>query len=269
MMDLNPSKATTAFVAIFFAILAMLAASHREISMNSSFAVDYPPHSFVSTLYGVTAHDASIGYQHVPTFSPATYTTTAFSSATATQQFAEPQPTVDSSAPTQSAVPHGSSQQLPSDAYCLLPTYNPVLGERLPLELRELVYEYQVANYNLLRLLLEHGLVDSGIVTAHGLVQFDVESRQVNDNGMPATIPYILGGDYMRLYNSIRRQHPASCAGLARIRRELLHWVEVAIAGRATVHDWHLRLPANDPRVAHNPRHAAFLAMLIRLRNCL
>ena len=268
-MDLNPSKATTAFIAIFFAILAMLTASHRGISMNSSFAVDHPPHSFMSTLYGATAHNASIGYQHIPAFSPATYSTATFSSTTDTLQFAEPQATIFSSAPTQSAVPHGSSQQPPSDAYCLLPTHNPVLGERRPPELRELVYEYQIANFNLLQLLLEHGLIDCDILTSHGLDEFDVEYRNVSDNGMPATIPYILGGDYMRLYNSIRRQYPANCVELARIRRELLHWVEVAIAGRATVHDWHLRLPANDPRAANNPRHAAFLAMLIRLRNCL
>jgi hypothetical protein len=148
-----------------------------------------------------------------------------------------------------------------------LPTYNPPLGAHLPLELRELVNECQIANFNLLRLLLEHGLIDSEILRPQGLDGFDIESRTVNDNGMTASIPYVRGGEYMELYDSIRRRYRSDLVELRRIRSELLHWVEIAIAGRATVHDWHMRLPANDPRVANNPRHAAFLAMLIRLRN--
>ncbi|GAB7333140.1 hypothetical protein MBLNU13_g04805t1 [Cladosporium sp. NU13] len=256
MMDINLPKATSASIALFFAILAMLTAPGCVISIQSSIAVGYLPHSSMLTSY-VAAPCASIGYQHSPTFSPVT----------ATLEFAESQATIFSPAPNQSVVPPGSTQQIPSDAYGLLPTYNPVLGEHLPLELRELVNEYRIANFNLLRLLLEHGLVDSEIATPYGLDEFDVEYRIVNDNGMPATIPYILGGQHMRLYNSIRGQYSANSGELARIRRELLHWVEIAIAGRATVHDWHLRLPANDPRVANNPRHAAFLDMLIRLRD--
>jgi hypothetical protein len=130
-----------------------------------------------------------------------------------------------------------------------------------------LVYEYQIANFNLLRLLLEYGLVESDILGARGWDIFDVEYREVDDNGMPATIPYIFSDEYMQLYISIRHQYTSNSGTLMRLRRELLHWVEIAIAGRSTVHDWHLRLPANDPRVADNPRHAAFLEMLIRLRN--
>lgn len=124
MMDINLPKATSASIALFFAILAMLTAPGYVISIQSSIAVGYLPHSSMLTSY-VAAPRASIGYQHGPTFS----------SVTATLEFAEPQATIFSPAPNQSVVPPGSTQQLPSDAYGLLPTYNPVLGEHLPLEL--------------------------------------------------------------------------------------------------------------------------------------
>jgi hypothetical protein len=261
MADFKTPRPITTSIAVFLAILAMLMA-RCDVSMEPSFAVDSLPHSSMSTSSSVAAPDASLGYQHGPAFSPAT-----FSSATATLGFQEPQATTSPSAPAQSAVSPGSAQPLPSTAYILSPTYNPVLGERLPLELQNLVNEYQIANFNLLRLLLKYGLIRGEILGPDGLETFEFQYRDVDDNGMSAEIPYILGGQYMELYDSIHRQYPSNPAGPMEIRRELRHWVEIDIAGRATVNDWHLRLPANDPRVANNPRHAAFLDMLIRLRN--
>ena len=225
--------------------------------------------AFFFALLNAMAHYNSS--QGAASSSAASHSTTT-SSTTAKPQSAQPQATTSSSGPAPSAASSRSAQRLPSNPYSLSPTYTPVLDEPLPFELVNIVVEYGVAGFFLLELLLEHGTeVVDGVryILGPGNVQvpFHVQRRETHDNGMPTTIPYILGGQYMDLYNSIHRRYRMRRTELPGIRRQLRDRVEVAIAGRSIVHDWHLCLPANDARVAENPKHAAFLATLIRLRN--
>lgn len=301
-----PEGANMSFVAIFFATLAAMMA-HYDISRDPIFAVNYLSHSSRSTPYGLVSPSQSSGNHQSNAPQPSQQNTgncqgrsadipsSARTGTASIQPAAHNRPaplrgygqgrsayipphmrgvrTAPVPAPAQSTLPPRSAPQPPSNPYSLAPTYAPILNEHLPLELQNLVYKYQVACFFLLQLLLKYGIAGTvaGVQQILGLGgvprPLEVQFRTVNDNGMSAKIPYVLGGQYMDLYDSIRRRYRGNPSALRSIRRELRTWADIAVEGRAAVHDWHQLLPANDARVADNPRHAAFLQTLITLRD--
>lgn len=176
------------------------------------------------------------------------------------------------------AVPAG---QLPSTPYKLLPTYTPARGERLPDELKDLISEYQNANYSILNMLINHGGFDEIFNDNGKLKSLSFQKgrnvypmtihreRFVDYSGMKLDIPYITSSQYMDLYFSMLRPGHAASASINAALHRIYDLLLVAINSRAAVHDWHLLLPSSDSRAANNPKHAAFLERLRRLRDAI
>jgi hypothetical protein len=94
-----------------------------------------------------------------------------------------------------------------------------------------------------------------------------VQRRDFEDhNRYVGIIPYIFSSQYRELYNSMVHRPPDNWRA---VLDDILADLDVAIVDRAAVHDWHLKLPANDPRFAVNRNHEAFLKTFEELRNAI
>ena len=170
-----------------------------------------------------------------------------------------------------------------ANPYVLLPTYTPVHGERLPDELKSLISEYQDASLFVLTKLIDHGGFEKSYIDKdkkqvkslsfqNGCNTYAMTIRRerfVDYNGMKVDIPYITSHQYICLYRSMLRPGYATTADINATLHGIFEKLLLAIEHRATLHDWHLQLPATDPRVVNNPRHAAFLQCLRNLRDAI
>lgn len=173
---------------------------------------------------------------------------------------------------------------LPSTPYSLAPTYTPALDEHLPLELRNLVSEYQDANFFFLKGLEEYSTFMPGQrdnPDRNAVYYWDDQEEKASmtikyedardSNGLSLRIPHVTAGQYRALMGSmcfrLRRGMVNACDTHNRNLRAIFDNLETAIAGRSVVHDWYRSLPAKDVRVADNVKHAAFLETLLTLRN--
>ncbi|KAM0711210.1 hypothetical protein Q7P35_001949 [Cladosporium inversicolor] len=169
-------------------------------------------------------------------------------------------------------------------------TSAPALDEPLPLELRALVDKYHAANEFVLEKLIEHGGFDLAYDEVNdgrnetkwrvrSLVHKDrdnvdqamtVQYKQAKTcDGRSGNVPYIFGNQYLDLfYSMIRRQH-LSRGALGVVLGQIAGQLEIAIAARQTLHDWHVLLPAADVRVKDNHSHAVFLHKLKILRQAI
>lgn len=162
-------------------------------------------------------------------------------------------------------------------------TWNLTCGERLPHEMAQLVGPYQDSSCNVLVLLIKHGGLNhspsldrsrNGVPLVEELDYYDysrntrsmVVQREItrDQNGCSINIPYVTCHQYFHLYNSILHIRPRNLRG---ILHELLAELKTSIANRAAVQRWYESLPADDERVAYNPRHSNFLTVLKSLEH--
>lgn len=163
----------------------------------------------------------------------------------------------------------------------------PGLGEPLPPKLRTLVDNYHTANKLILEKLIEHGGFDLAygeVNNRQNVTEWRVRSLVFKDrpnvdqvmtvhykqvdrcDGSKADVPYIRGGQYIDLfYSMLMRQHLSRDA-INIVLSQLDSQLQVAIAARQTVYDWHKKLPAEDVRVRGIHGHGVFLHKLKILR---
>jgi hypothetical protein len=166
-------------------------------------------------------------------------------------------------------------------------TSSPGLGEPLPPKLRTLVDEYHTANKLILEKLIEHGgsdLAYEEVNNRQNATEWRVRSLVFKDrpnvhqvmtvhykqvercDGSRADVPHIRGGQYIDLfYSMLMRQH-LSRGELNIVLSQIDSQLQVAIAARQTVYDWHKKLPAGDVRVRGMHGHGVFLQKLKILR---
>lgn len=169
-------------------------------------------------------------------------------------------------------------------------TSAPALDEPLPPELKALVDKYHSANELILEKLIEHGGFDLAYDEVNdgrnetewrvrSLVCKDrenvdqamaVQYKQVKTcDGRSGNVPYIFGNQYLDLfYSMIRRKHLSSGA-LEVVLDQIASQLEIAIAARQTLYDWHMLLPVEDLRVKDNHSHGVFLHKLKILRQAI
>lgn len=166
----------------------------------------------------------------------------------------------------------------------------PALDEPLPPELRALVDKYHAANEFVLEKLIEHGGFDLAydeVNTGRNETKWRVRSLVYKDrdnvdqamtvqykqvrtcDGKGGNVPYIFGSQYLDLfYSMICRQH-LSRGALDVILGQIASQLEVAIAARQTLYDWHMLLPAADARFRNNHSHGVFLGKLKSLKEAI
>lgn len=163
------------------------------------------------------------------------------------------------------------------------PRFSPVMNQRLPTNLQRLVGDYQRASVFVLRELIEYGGANHKI-DSQGHISFleTVDDKNVqhpmrvdldlikNDDGYYLAVPRIVARHYTLLLDSMfnRKSKFTSCQ-LREKLRAMAEKLDITIAGRSTVHEWYKCLPEADGRVNNNPQHAAFLARLEDLRDCM
>jgi len=166
------------------------------------------------------------------------------------------------------------------------------LNEPLPPKLRALVGEYHTANRRVLERLIEHGGFDLAYEEVNdgpdeaeaewrvrSLVYTDrkdgdqaitVEHKQVKKgNGTSENISYILSQHYIGLFYCMIDRGHISGVDLKSVFGEIGSPLDVAIAGRQKVYDWHKRLPVEDDRFKKNRGHGEFLDKLKVLREAI
>lgn len=163
----------------------------------------------------------------------------------------------------------------------------PGLGEPLPPKLRTLVDEYHTANKLILEKLIEHGGFDLAyeeVNSGQNVTEWRVRSLIYKDrpnvdqvmtvqykqvercDGSKADVPHIRGGQYIDLFYSMLMREHLSRGAINVVLSQLDSQLEVAIAARQTVYDWHKLLPAEDVRVRGMHGHGVFLHKLKILR---
>lgn len=169
-------------------------------------------------------------------------------------------------------------------------TSSPELNEPLPPGIRTLVDEYHTANKIILEKLIKHGGFDLAydeVSNGHNETEWRVRSLVYKDrpnvdqvmtvqykqvercDGRKSDVPYIRGGQYADLfYSMLMRQH-LSRGAIDVVLRQIDCQLEIAIAARQTVYDWHKLLPAEDVRVRGMHSHGVFLEKLKRLREAI
>jgi hypothetical protein len=168
-----------------------------------------------------------------------------------------------------------AKDQPTSSPHILIATWNLNCGARLPWEIAQLVGPYQDSSCIVLIILIKHGGLNhspgldkcrGGVPLVRNLDYYDyfgnersmIIQREISrdQNGCTINIPHVACHQYYDLYNSMVHIRPRN---LRAILHELRAELQTAIVYRAAVHAWYEALPANDERVAYNPRHSAFL----------
>jgi hypothetical protein len=181
--------------------------------------------------------------------------------------------------------PVHSADQITSSPYMLKSTHNPSRGDPLPYEIARYIGPYSDSTCIVITLLIKHGglkhnpafekthngvpLVenleyrDYGGITRSIVVQREISK---DHNGRGINMPRVSCSQYLDLYNSMLYLNSSDTRT---IFRKLLDDLEIAIVNRAAVHAWYAALPPTDERVAHNPKHLAFLQMLEKLEHAI
>ena len=215
----------------------------------------------------------------------ATSSSPSSSSSSAASSLPQSAHTQQAAAPTTVLQPSSAqpSEQPTTSPHVLIATWNLTCGERLPYEMAQLVGPYQDSSCAVLSLLIKHGGYNhspgldrsrNGIPLVQELNYYDysgnarsmVVQREItrDQNGCSINIPYVTCHQYFHLYNSMLHIRPNNIRG---ILNELLAELQPAIVNRAAVQKWYECLPADDERVACNPRHSNFLTVLRSLEH--
>lgn len=97
-----------------------------------------------------------------------------------------------------------------------------------------------------------------------------VDYKQVErHDGANFDMPYIFGGQYIDLFYSMVARKELSPDLLSNALHQISGQLDIAIAARSTVHEWHKLLPAAEARVKDNDSHGDFLDKLKRLREAI